>query len=107
VALASYQEYIPNTFYFYNSDLRVDVMFQQGRVYLENADGTKVELAKEGGLTKYTAFTGEEEARTSVIYYDFNQDGVRDTVKVGKMKPLPDANGEIVDTFVAQDDPEH
>ncbi len=102
--LAVYQEHDPSAFPIYYRDLKVDVMFLVGRVHLENLDGTAIELApEENDITLYDAFDEEEEVRTDITWYDFNQDGVEDTVLYGKIKSLTNADGEQVDVFVEQE----
>ncbi|ACE84813.1 hypothetical protein CJA_2509 [Cellvibrio japonicus Ueda107] len=84
--------------YFYNVDLKVDVMFLSGRIFLRNPDGSAISV---GNTTEYHV-TAAATDRTAQTFYDFDGDGKYDTSEVGDIEDQPQPDGSIKKVFVAK-----
>ncbi|WP_193345321.1 hypothetical protein [Cellvibrio japonicus] len=84
--------------YFYNVDLKVDVMFLSGRIFLRNPDGSAIGV---GNTTEYHV-TAAATDRTAQTFYDFDGDGKYDTSEVGDIEDQPQPDGSIKKVFVAK-----
>ncbi|ACE83427.1 hypothetical protein CJA_2502 [Cellvibrio japonicus Ueda107] len=81
--------------YFYSIDLKVDVMFLSGRIFLRNPDGSPISVTN---ITEYEAETADNK-RISQNHYDFDGDGEYDTVVLGRMVDQPQEDGSTKKVF--------
>ncbi|MEE8058417.1 MAG: hypothetical protein V3T17_11370 [Pseudomonadales bacterium] len=91
------------------TDVKVDVMFVTGIVNISNIAGDAVPITD--NPTRYTAFSAAPNTVTQT-FYDFNGDGVADTVVKGKLlnqhlvsgscQGILDGSGNPVQTFVPE-----
>jgi hypothetical protein len=95
---ASYQNYPPGAGSAYQHNMKVDVMFLTGLISLKNIAGEEVEI---GETTTYTAFDENADTRAQE-FYDFNGDGASDTVLLGTIKTITNADGVEVEAFVLE-----
>jgi hypothetical protein len=95
---ASYQNYPPGAGSAYQHNMKVDVMFLTGLISLKNIEGEEVEI---GETTTYTAFDENADTRAQE-FYDFNGDGASDTVLLGTIKTITNADGVEVEAFVLE-----